>query len=384
MRSVEDLLERDVQREKDGFPRKIKLGRIVRPGRQGNSKVVLVPTVTEEKFIHDTRQARPDQRAPSGGSGKGEEGEIVGEEPVHAGPEDGSGGAGQGGDDAHEVETNAYALGRVLTQKFALPNLKDRRKKCYINQYGYELTDRHKRSGQVLDKKATLRRILATNIALGRVPDVTSIDSSTLIAAPADHVYRTLSREKEAQSQALVFFLRDYSGSMSGTPTEIVSTQHVLIYSWLTFQYQRRVETRFILHDTQAREVPDFHTYITLSIAGGTHIESAYRMVNAIVEEGGLARDYNIYVFHGTDGDDWDTEGRATVAQVERMLGYTNRLGITVAKPDSNGSSESVVERVLKQSNLLTERRDLIRMDVIHGEVDEGRLMEGIRALIEP
>ena len=35
----------------------------------------------------------------------------------------------------------------------------------------------------------------------------------------------------------MVFFVRDYSGSMSGKPTELVVTQHVLIYSWLLYQY---------------------------------------------------------------------------------------------------------------------------------------------------
>ena len=53
----------------------------------------------------------------------------------------------------------------------------------------------------------------------------------------------------------MVFFLRDYSGSMSGKPTELVVTQHVLIYSWLLYQYAGQVESRFILHDTEAKEV---------------------------------------------------------------------------------------------------------------------------------
>ena len=119
----------------------------------------------------------------------------------------------------------------------------------------------------------------------------------------------TLSKEKDYESQAMVFLLRDYSGSMTGKPTEVVVTQHVLIYSWLLYQYEKQVETRFILHDTEAKEVPDFYTYYNSSVAGGTRIESAYRLVNKIVEEENLEKDYNIYVFHGTDGDDWDSDG---------------------------------------------------------------------------
>src|SRR6185369_13448650 len=55
LKSLDDLLERDSRREQDGFPRKIRVGRLVKPGRGGKGKVVVVPTTEEEKFIHDDR-----------------------------------------------------------------------------------------------------------------------------------------------------------------------------------------------------------------------------------------------------------------------------------------------------------------------------------------
>ena len=42
--------------------------------------------------------------------------------------------------------------------------------------------------------------------------------------------------------------------------------------------------------------------------------------MNEIVARENLARDYNIYVFHGTDGDDWDTEGKERLPELEKML----------------------------------------------------------------
>ena len=83
----------------------------------------------------------------------------------------------------------------------------------------------------------------------------------------------------------MVFFLRDYSGSMQGKPTELVVAQHVLIYSWLLYQYENRVESRFILHDTEAKEVKDFYTYYNSKVAGGTRVVSAFKLVNDIVEQ---------------------------------------------------------------------------------------------------
>jgi hypothetical protein len=89
LQSIDELLERDRQREKDGFPRKIRVGRLVKPGKGGKDKVVVVPTTVEEKFIHDNRIQEQEEGESSGGSGDGEEGEVIGEQPVRA--PDGSG-----------------------------------------------------------------------------------------------------------------------------------------------------------------------------------------------------------------------------------------------------------------------------------------------------
>jgi uncharacterized sporulation protein YeaH/YhbH (DUF444 family) len=379
MRSIDDLLEQDKQREKDGFPRKIRVGRLIKPGKGGKDKVVVVPSTVEEKFIHDSIRP-PEEGEGTGGSGEGEEGEVIGEEPVR--PEGGAGaGPGQGEGGPHEMESSAYDLGKILTEKFELPNLKDKGKKRSLTRYTYDMTDKHRGFGQILDKKATMRRILETNITLGNVPDVSDIDPTKFLISPADKIYRILSREKDYESQAMVFFLRDYSGSMSGKPTELVVSQHVLIYSWLLYQYEKQVESRFILHDTDAKEVPDFYTYYNSKVAGGTKVASAFKLVNEIVNKENLIQDYNIYVFHGTDGDDWDTEGTEAVPEIKKMLTYTSRVGITIAE-HGTGSGGSEVEKYLKKSGLLTEKPDLIRLDVMGKDADEPRLIEGIKKLI--
>jgi uncharacterized sporulation protein YeaH/YhbH (DUF444 family) len=377
--SIDEILERDKQREKDGFPRKVRIGRLVKPVQGGKGKIVLVPTTVEEKFIHDNRSSESGKEDSTGGSGEGEEGEVIGEAPIHGTDGSEAGGAGEGDGGEHEIESSAYDLGRILTEKFELPNLKEKGKKRSLTRYTYDLTDRHKGVGQVLDKKATLRKIIETNINLGNIPDMGDIDSTRLLVSPRDMVYRILSREKDYESQAMVFFLRDYSGSMTGKPTEIVVSQHVLIYSWLVYQYDKQVDTRFILHDTEAKEVPDFYTYYSLRVAGGTRVESAYRLVNEVVEAENLARDYNIYVFHGTDGDDWDSDGKQTVPELKRMISYSNRIGITIAETRSNNT---VVERYIRDARLLEDYPKQIRLDAVQDDASEDRLIDGIKKLI--
>ena len=378
--SIDDLLEWDKQRDKDGFPRKIRVGRMVKPGKGGRDKIVVVPTTVEEKFIHD-RSFDPTKEEQSGGTGEGEEGEVIGEEPVRG--DAGAGGAGEGETGPHEMESSAYDLGRLLTEQFELPNLKEKGKKRALARYTYDLTDKNRGFGQFLDKKASLRKILETNIGLGNISDWDNIDPTRLLVAPNDMIYRILSREIDYESQALVFFIRDYSGSMHGPPTEVVVSQHVLIYSWLLYQYARQVESRFILHDTEANEVPDFYTYYNSKVAGGTKVVSAYRLVNKIVDQENLAQDYNIYVFHGTDGEDWDTEGKETVPELKKMLTYANRMGITIAHENSGAEKKTVVEKYVVDSKLLEEKPDLLRLDVVQVSADETRLIEGIKKLID-
>ena len=381
LRSLDDLLERDKLREKDGFPRKIRVGRLIKPGKGGKDKVVVVPTTVEEKFLHDIVRT-PQEGGEAGGTGEGEEGEVIGEQPVR---EEGAPGAGpgQGEGGPHEMESSAYDLGKILTEKFELPNLKDKGKKRSLTRYTYDMTDRHQGSGQLLDKKATLKKIVETNIHLGNIPNFEDIDTTRFLISPQDKIFRVLSQEKDYESQAMVFFLRDYSGSMSGKPTELVVSQHVMIYSWLLYQYARQVESRFILHDTDAKEVPDFYTYYNSRVAGGTKVASAFRLVNEIVDKENLLQDYNIYVFHGTDGDDWDTGGKETIPQIQRVLTYASRVGITIAESTYGWRGDKTeVEKYLRSSKLLDESANLIRLDVMKEDSDEPRLIEGIKHLI--
>jgi uncharacterized sporulation protein YeaH/YhbH (DUF444 family) len=382
IKSLDELLDRDRQREQDGFPRKIQVGRLIKPGRGGKGKVVVVPTTVEEKLFHDPTVRPQGEEGQSGGTGEEGEGEVIGEQKVREEGEEPGTGPGQGEGENHELESSAYDLGKTLTEKFQLPNLKEKGKKRSFTKYTYDLTDKHRGFGQVLDKKATLRKIVETNIALGNIPDVADIDPSRFLISPADKIYRVLSREKDYESQAMVFFLRDYSGSMAGKVTDLVVTQHVLIYSWLLYQYAGQVESRFVLHDTDAKEVPDFYTYYNSRVAGGTEVCSAYRLVNGIVEKENLASDYNIYVFHGTDGDDWDTNGEKALPELEKMLTYTSRVGVTIAEHGLGEPGGSEVGRYLHNSGLLRDKPELVRLDVMQEDADEARLIEGIKQLI--
>ena len=381
LKTIEELLDQDKRREEDGFTRRIRLGKLIKSAPNTKGKILIVPTTTEPKFYHDDSISSDDE---TGGSGEGEEGEVIGQQ--KADPQKGEGegqGAGEGDSSSHEEGTNAFDLGKILTEKFKLPNIKDKGKKRALNKYVYDLTDRNRRFGQLLDKKATLRKIVETNIMLGNIKPGEPIDTQNLIIGSRDKIFRIMSAEKDFETQALVFFVRDYSGSMQGKPTEAIVTQHLFIYSWLMYQYSNNVITRFIVHDTEAKEVADFKQYYQLQVAGGTRVAPAFKLVNKIITEENLATDYNIYVFYGTDGDDWDSDGKELTSELETLFTSSSRVGFTVAKNAWSGENQTTVEKTIEKSGFAEKRKKEFRIDGFSAETaDEKRIIESIKKIV--
>ena len=383
LESLGDLIKRDQDRERDGFPKKIRFRKVlVAPGR-----IINVPYAEEGQLIHgDFEPTIIQQMIQSGfdipvvdddigeviGHGEGEVGDVIGEMPMSGrgggsgdegdGDADGPGpGAGNESED-HGFEEEAYETGKKLTEKLQLPNLKDKFKKVPTDEYKYDLTDRHRGSGQVLDNKETLKRIVRTNLLLDRI-NIDDLDPTKMIIWPEDRVFRVLSRERVWKAQAVVFFARDFSGSMWGPPTASLVSLHLLIYAWLLVQFEKRVIPRFIVHDTRAEEVTA-KQYFTLDSGGGTVIASAYKKINEIVEGENLESKYNIYIFQGTDGDDFESDGRLALPEMQKILRYVNRMGVCLFKHPHFGDRKTNFEQYLENAGIL-EMRDIFRMHIM-------------------
>ena len=130
LKTIDELLERDRRREEDGFPRKIKLGRIIKPRKTGKNKIIIVPTTVREKLYHDEIRIRQDSGKgegeageSSGGTGDASEGEVIGEAPIHQEEGEGEGGAGEGSGDGHDVTATATIWVRFLPKDSSSPTL---------------------------------------------------------------------------------------------------------------------------------------------------------------------------------------------------------------------------------------------------------------------
>ncbi len=139
-----------------------------------------------------------------------------------------------------------------------------------------------------------------------------------MIPIREDKLYRSWNPISLPQFNAVVFYLMDVSGSMTDDQKEIVRAEAFWIDAWLKSQYDG-VTTRYIIHDAVAREV-DEHTFYHTRESGGTRISSAYNLANKIIDDQHPQMDWNIYIFHFSDGDNWGEDNRHCINLLRDQL----------------------------------------------------------------
>ncbi|MFP5518267.1 MAG: DUF444 family protein [Bdellovibrionia bacterium] len=231
------------------------------------------------------------------GQGQGEPGEAMGEEG------DGKGQAGdQPGEHVLEVEFSMDELAQILGEKLQLPNIEPKGHKSID-------TTKTKYTGLAPVGPEGLRHFKSSyKKALKRYVSGGSYnpDEPVIIPIRRDMQYKSFKKVTQPQTQAVVIYMMDVSGSMGDEQKEIVRLESFWINTWLKKHY-KGLETRFIIHDAAAKEV-DEDTFFRTSESGGTLISSAYKLCKEIIETDYPPHQWNIYPFHFSDGDNWSSD----------------------------------------------------------------------------
>lgn len=258
------------------------------------------------------------------GSGEGEPGTVVG-------PADGGGAAGGGaglepGEELYEVWLDMNEVEEVLFSELELPRLKP--KQPAGAQSTEVIFDELARQGPRVDKRATLRENLARNARRGRTR-LGGIEKSDL---------RFLSyRERQRPChKAVIFLAMDVSGSMDADRKRMAR----LFFYWCVRFLRRRYEQTeivFIAHTTEAREVTE-EQFFGRAQSGGTRVSSALEEIERIQRERFPPEDWNIYVLHVSDGDNFTADNAHTLALIERMRSVATLVGYLEVDPAGLGA----------------------------------------------
>jgi uncharacterized protein len=238
--------------------------------------------------------------------------------PVAIGPQ-GHGHGQAGGDPGEhllEMELAVEELAEILAEELALPRIEPRGRKTLLTN-----KDKYKaiaRTGpeSLRHFKRTFRQAIRRQIVSG------TYDPSDPKVWPIkeDKVYRSWKTTREPDSNAVIIYMMDVSGSMGDEQKHLVRLTSFWIDTWLISQY-KGVDRRFIIHDAAATEV-DQETFYHTRESGGTRISSAYELCLKLMRETFPPEEYNIYPFHFTDGDNYsDDDARALQLLSEIVAG---------------------------------------------------------------
>jgi sporulation protein YhbH len=227
------------------------------------------------------------------GSGEGEPGDSI-----SPGQQPGSGEAGdQPGEHIVEVDLTLDELAKILGEELELPNIKPKGKRTILAETERYNSIRRQGPESLRHFKRTFIKALRRQIAMGSY----NPDNPIIIPVKQDKLYRSWQVTHVPESNAVIFYMMDVSGSMGDEQKKIVRSTSFWIDTWLRSQY-RLIESRYITHDAQAREV-DQETFYRTRESGGTAISSAYQLCRDIVQKQYSPMDWNIYIFHFSDGD---------------------------------------------------------------------------------
>jgi uncharacterized protein len=107
-------------------------------------------------------------------------------------------------------------------------------------------------------------------------------------------------------TQAVMFCIMDVSGSMDEVKKDIAKRFFILLYLFLTKNYQK-IELVFIRHHTSAKEVSEEEFFYSRE-TGGTVVSSALELLDEIITSRYPPNAWNIYAAQASDGDNWNAD----------------------------------------------------------------------------
>jgi uncharacterized protein len=302
---------------------------------QSRDRVIKVPIrgIREYRFVYG-------QNTPGVGMGQGnsEPGQTVGR------ASQGDGGPGQAGDrpgmDYYETEVTLEELIEIMFEDLELPDMERKRFRAVLS----ERTSKRKGFRRVgvrvhMDKRRTARARVRRRLASSQAE---ASDPERRFPFHRDDMrYHRLREDLRPQSNAVVICIMDTSGSMDTLKKYLARSFFFLLYQFVRSRYTK-VDVVFIAHHTKAQEVTE-EEFFYKGESGGTFISSGYHKALEVIQDRYHPSLWNIYAFHCSDGDNFDSDNAATLKAAEELCEVCNLFGYGEIKPRPSGFYEGTM-----------------------------------------
>ncbi|MCZ6699532.1 MAG: DUF444 family protein [Planctomycetota bacterium] len=282
------------------------------------------------------------------GAGDGKAGDKV-----EDGSDQGPGGTAPG---SHimEVEVSLDELADILGEELQLPRIEPKGKHAITSEKDRYSGVRSSGPESLRHFKRTYRAALRRQLIAGNYDP----DNPCIVPIRADRRYRSWKTVLKPQSNAVIVYMMDVSGSMGDEQKELVRLEAFWIDAWLRRNYEG-IDSRYIVHDVRAAEV-DRNAFYHLREDGGTKISSAFKLCRQLLETHYNPAEWNIYVFHFSDGDNSSESDSRECCRLmrENVLPNINMFGYCqVASAYGSGNFINVVHEHLDDvENVITSR----------------------------
>jgi hypothetical protein len=307
-------------------------------------RIIKVPIrgIKEYRFVFGDNQGQV-------GSGKGDTqpGQVVGKAPKSG---EGAGRAGdQPGLDFYETDVTLEELIEIMFEDLELPDMERKILRQLMSERTAKRKGYRKAGVRVhLDRRRTAkarirRKIATTGPAPASAPPSARLGDHRPVARPGDDgeerfpfrredlTYKRLVEDIREESNAVVICVMDTSGSMDSMKKYLARSFFFLLFQFVGTKYQN-VELVFIGHHTQAREVTE-EEFFHKGESGGTLISSGYNKALEIIYDRFHPTLWNVYAFHCSDGDNFDSDNAAAIKAAKELCEICNLFGYGEIKP---------------------------------------------------
>jgi uncharacterized protein len=320
---------------------------------KNKDKIIKVPLrgIKEYRFIYGDNAHGVGQ-----GDGNAQPGQVVGKTGKD-GPGQGEGKAGdRPGVDYYETDVTLDELIEIMFEDLELPNLERRAlREIETDRFAKRKGYRHVGIRVRLDKRRTARqrvkRVLATQHRRATQGLETQKDAHgnerRFPFHQDDLRYKHLETDVREESNAAVVCIMDTSGSMDTMKKYLARSFFFLLYQFISTRY-RNVEIVFVAHHTEANEVTE-DEFFHKGEAGGTFISSGYQKALDIIAERYHPSLWNLYAFHCSDGDNFDSDNPAALRAAKELSEICNLFGYGEIKPLGSRYYESSMLNVFRR-----------------------------------
>jgi len=216
------------------------------------------------------------------------------------------------GEELYDVEITLEELAYYLFDDLNLPEPEKKKMIDLVIQKPKRKGYRDHGIKPRLSKKETLKNKLRRKKSSSREnSDLTEGGEEPFSFHKSDLRYKHIKNKNKKNSNAVIFFMMDTSGSMNSHKKFLARSFFFLLYHFIRHKYDD-VEIVFISHTSEAKEVNE-EIFFKKSNSGGTIISSALEKMLEISNKRYHPDIWNIYSFHCSDGDNWPSDNPKSV-----------------------------------------------------------------------